>query len=359
MNRDPDLLDDLAAHVRRFVVLGAHELVAVVLWIVHTHAIDAAETTGYLSIHAPEKASGKTRLLEVLDHLVRRPWLAASTSSAALVRKIDGEGPTLLLDEVDEMMRGDKERAAAIRGILNAGYRRSGVVTVCVGQGAKIVTRDFHVFGAKALTGLDGALRDTLASRCIPIALKKRRGDEPVEKFREREQRTNTDLHDRTAIWADAQCTRLADARPDLPEQLDDRAADIWEPLIAIADAAGGEWPERARATAMSLASGGSGDQDSPGVLLLRDIRTIFGDRDKMWSKEVLLGLARLEEAPWGDIRGKPLDANGLAKRLRRFNIKTKSVRIDTAVARGYGRDQFEDAWTRYLPAEEAPDDAA
>ena len=56
----------------------------------------------------------------------------------------------------------------------------------------------------------------------------------------------------------------------------------------------------------MSLASGGSGDQDSPGVLLLRDIRTVIGDREKIWSHDVLLGLLSLEEAPWGDVRGKP-----------------------------------------------------
>jgi hypothetical protein len=310
---DDNLLDDLARYVRRFVVIGEHELIAVVLWIMHTHAIDATDATGYLNVTSPEKASGKTRLLEVLELLVRDAWLAASTSAAALTRKVDQDSPTLLLDEVDAMMKGDKDRAETVRGILNAGHRRSGKCTTCIGQGKDITFRDWHVFGAKALTGI-GGLHDTLASRCIPISLKKRRDDEHIERFREREQREDaTALRDRAASWVVDHFDDLIAARPDLPDELSDRAQDIWEPLLAIADAFGGTWPALGRIAAKRLASGGNGDDDSRGVELLRDIRTVFAGRERLWTSELIAGLVAIDEAPWGDLRGKRLDANGLA----------------------------------------------
>jgi hypothetical protein len=355
---DPTLPDDLAKYVRRFVVLGMHELVAVVLWIVHTHAIDACDTTGYLNVTSPEKASGKTRLLEVLEFLVRDSWLAASTTAAALVRKVDHDSPTLLLDEVDALMKGDKERAEAIRGILNAGYRRSGKCTTCIGQGKDITFRDWRVFGAKALTGI-GGLHDTLASRCIPIALKKRRDDEHIERFREREQRAPaTELHDRAASWVAEHFDELQAARPELPDDLSDRASDIWEPLLAIADVFGADWPALARVAAARLANGGNGDDDSKGVELLRDIRTVFNGHERLWTGDLLARLIAIDEAPWGDLYGKRLDAASLARRLKGYKVKSKDLRIGSDVKKGFERAAFEDAWARYLPAQEAPDAA-
>lgn len=347
------LLDDLAAYIRRFVVLGDDELAAVALWIVHAHAIDAAESTGYLNLSSPEKESGKTRLLEVISHLVPQPWLAASISAAVLVRKVDEEKPTLLLDEVDALMKGDKERAEAIRGILNAGYRRSGMATLCVVKGGSVGYQDFHVFGAKALTGL-GGLHDTLASRCIPIKLKRRRPEEPVERFRERQQRgPATVLHDRALSWAVDHMADLVGAWPVLPEELSDRAQDVWEPLLAIADLAGGEWPARARGVATRLASGGGGDDDSRNVELLRDIRGVFGTRERMTTKDLLDALVGIEEAPWRDLFGKQLDANALGKRLKGYQVKSKDLRTENGTKKGFEREAFADAWSRYLPAEE------
>jgi hypothetical protein len=133
-----ECLDELAGFVRRFVVMSPAQADAIALWITHTHCFDAAEQTPYLAISSAEKRSGKTRLLEVLELLVARPWLTGRVTAAVLARKVDAERPTLLLDESDAAFKGEKEYAEAPRGLLKTGHRRGGKSTVCVGQGAEL-----------------------------------------------------------------------------------------------------------------------------------------------------------------------------------------------------------------------------
>ena len=219
-----EVLDRLVAFIRRFVVLSVAQVVLIALWIVHTHALDAADCTPYLSITSAEKRSGKTRLLEVLALLVARAWLTGRVSAAVLVRKTANEEPTLLLDESDAAFKGDKEYAEALRGILNAGFRRGGVTSLCVGQGANITYQDFPVFSPKAIAGI-GKLPDTVADRSIPIELHRRAPDEYVERFRQRKAEPEAvPLRSAAAAWAEANLTALAEAEPELPEKLDDRA---------------------------------------------------------------------------------------------------------------------------------------
>jgi hypothetical protein len=129
------LLDDIASFLRSFVVLSDYQLQAISLWVAHTHSISSALTTPYLNIYSAEKRSGKTRLLEVLEVLVARPWFTGRLTSAVLARKVDAECPTLLLDESDAAFKGEKEYSETLRGILNTGYRRGGKSSVCVGKG--------------------------------------------------------------------------------------------------------------------------------------------------------------------------------------------------------------------------------
>ena len=323
------------------------------LWVLHTHATGAAESTPYLAVNSAEKRSGKTRLFEVLDHLVARPWFAGRITSAALARKIEQEQPTLLLDESDAAFKGDREYAETLRGILNAGYRRGGKVTVCVGQGANLSYRDFTVFGPKAIAGL-GRLPDTVSDRSIPIRLKRRKRSEKIERLRLRKVAPEAEeLRQRAEAWAQAHLRDLAGAQPEIPDELDDRAQDIVEPLLAIAGAAGGEWPKRARRAAKTLlAAEEREDADSLGVRLLRDLRDAFEEEgaDALRTSEVLTALNTREEAPWSKIRnGEALDASRLARYLRPYGIKPDQFKHEGEKARGYRRPDFEDAWARYL----------
>ena len=162
------LLNDVEQFVRRFVVLNKHQAAVVVLWIAHTHVFDAFDCTPYLQVTSATARAGKTRLLEVMELLVARPWLTGRTTAAALVRKVDTETPTLLLDESDAAFGSEREYAEALRGILNAGFLRSGRTTLCVGQGANMTVRDFSTFGPKAIAGI-GQLPGTVTDRSIQI----------------------------------------------------------------------------------------------------------------------------------------------------------------------------------------------
>jgi hypothetical protein len=348
------LLGDVVAFIRRYVVLSDAQGDVVAIWIVHTWALDAAETTPYLSITSPEKRSGKSLLLEVLSLLAARPWLTSRVSAAVLIRKVAGRRPALLLDESDAAFKGEKDYAEALRAVLNAGHRRGGVASLCEKKGANFELVDFPVFGPKAIAGI-GRLPDTVADRSIPIRMKRRAPNETVARFRWREARQEAEpIAEGLRLWAAANVRLLQDARPDIPPQLDDRAADGWEPLLAIADAAGGDWPVRARRAALALSVGDGQDNDSLGVRLLGDIRAVFEDKhtDRMASADLVDALVAMEEAAWDDLRGKPLDVRTLARLLRPYGVKPGTIRIGEATPKGYSRGDFADAWSRYcIPA--------
>lgn len=345
------ILHDLMVIIRRYVVLSEDQLVAIALWVAHTHAIAAAECTPYLQVTSATKRAGKTRLLEVLEPLVARPWLTGRTSAAVLVRKTDNEHPTLLLDESDAAFNGDREYAEALRGILNTGYRRSGRVSLCVGQGGKIEYRDFSTFGCKAIAGI-GELPGTIADRSIRIKLRRRTSDEPCARWRERDGRAEAaPIQGALCDWAagDRRIEALRQARPDLPVGLADRQADVWEPLLTIADLAGGDCPARARCAAVTLA-GSIEDQDVV-VDLLADIRDILGQTDVaiIPTKGLLEQLTARDDRPWATWRhDKPMTGRGLAKLIAPLGI----FPVHLERVRGYRRDAFDDAIARYLPSQ-------
>ncbi len=345
------LLADVERFISLYVSTGGAERTALALWVAHTHAIEAAECTPYLYVTSPEKQSGKTRLLEVLALLVAHPWFTARVSAAVLVRKVSRDAPTLLLDEIDSAFKADKEYSEALRGLLNAGYRRGGVASLCIKKGGDFDLVDFPVFCAKVLSGI-GQLPDTVADRSIRINMKRRSPDEPVERFRLRAaQAQASPLRDRLEQWANVAVTRLADARPVLPEELSDRSADVWEPLFAEADMAGGEWPSRSRQAAGVLSSHADDDGLSWGAQLLRDIALVLDGREgPVPSGELVTALVEREESPWGDLRGRPLDARKLARMLRPYGIRPHTVRLGNATPKGYQAEDFGDAFTRYIP---------
>jgi hypothetical protein len=352
----PEVLEAIENFVRRFVVFSNnHQSTANTLWVIHTHTIDAAEATPYLGIESPEKRSGKTRLLEVDELLVARPWRVLSPSEAVLFRKIEADRPTLLLDEIDTVFKDRSGTYEPVRAILNAGNRRGTTVPRCVTEGKKTAIQDFSVWCAKALAGI-GELPDTVSDRAITIKLK-RRNNEPIERFSYRKVSSEAQpIREAIEKFAEINLEVLREARPDIPSQLPDRAADAWEPLFAIADLAGGEWPEKARQAALALHS--EDDDQSVRVLLLTHIKRVFEDKERMSTAELLRGLIDEEEGPWAEWWGNAVErgetkgpAARLARLLKAFDISPKGIRLsDGTTPRGYEVGQFEDAWARYLP---------
>jgi hypothetical protein len=348
------LLDETRTYLRRYVVLTNNQAIELALWVAHTHAFKACECTPYQQVTSATARAGKSRLLEALEQVVARAWYTCRTTSSALVRKIDAEGSTLLLDESDTAFSAEKEYAEGLRGILNSGYRKGGAYTVCVGQGTKITARDFSTFGAKAIAGI-GKLPDTVADRSVRIELRRRTRAEPCEKWRHRDGRAHArPIRERLAIWAAQAIPVLRDARPDMPSSLGDRQQDVWEPLIAIADLAGGDWPSRARAAAVEL-SGSLEDADIK-VELLHDIEPILAElpptKDTIASAVLVEKLIANEDRPWATWRHgeKPITQRGLANLLKPFGIVVGQYNVNGKSERGYRRDAFDDAFSRFPP---------
>lgn len=357
------ILDALVAFLRRFVVFpSVHHPRAVALWVLHTYAIDATDVTPRLNVASPEPRCGKSRLLDLLELLVYAPLVVVNISEAALFRTLAEAPRTLLHDEIDALFKVRNERED-LRALLNAGHSRGRTVPRMVPNGRGFELKEFPCFAACCLAGI-GSLPRTLADRSIPIRLARRLPDEKVERFRRRGVLDEAaELRDRAAAWAEANLKVLADSWPDLPLELDDRAADGWEPLFAIADLAGGDWSQWARAAAVALHGDGPIDPETVGPQVLAALRTLFddsGEQHGLWTREEILpGLNRLDDAPfgsWNDGRG--INAHELARHLRSYGVSKQTVRKGEKRLKGYLRKDLEPLWKRYLDRPSPPNPA-
>lgn len=359
-DRGAQVLDAVQAFLSRFVAYPSqHALVAHVLWILHCWLMDAWESTPRIAFLSPEPGSGKSRALEVTEPLVPRPVHAVNTTPAYLFRKVSDEAgrPTILYDEIDTVFGPRAKDNEDIRGMLNAGHRKGAMAGRCVMRGKVVETEELPAYCAVALAGLDD-LPDTIMTRSVVVRMRRRAPDEHVEPWRLRVNGPEAEkLRTWIASWSTAVLDRLTgDFWPELPEQVTDRDADVWEALISVADLAGGTWPKRAREAAVALVAASRQRTPSVGVLLLRDIRTVFKENtaDQMTTEQLLSGLNRMDESLWSTIRrGEPLDGRGLSQRLSKYGIGSK-LHVGERGLRGYTSAQFSDAWSRYVPDEPA-----
>lgn len=354
-----ELFDDVETFLTRFVVYPTvHARRAHVLWIGHAWLMDAWESTPRIAFLSPEPGSGKSRALEVTEPLVPRPVHAVNTSPAYLFRKVSDPGgrPTLLYDEIDTVFGPRAKDNEDIRGMLNAGHRKGATAGRCVVRGKTVETEELPAYCAVALAGLDD-LPDTIMTRSVVVRMRRRAPDEKVEPWRLRINGPEAGrLHQRLAKWAASVADQLkgGDFWPDMPEGVHDRDADVWEALLAVADLAGGHWPDDARQAAVTVVTASKERRPSIGVQLLTDLKAVFDASrvDKMLTDDILAGLVKMDEAPWKTIRkGEPLDPRGLSVRLSKYGIGSKPQREGEQVFKGYSRSQFEDAWKRYIPA--------
>jgi hypothetical protein len=342
-----ELLDDVLATIRLFVICDQATATAAALWIVFTWIIEHAQVAPILIISAPEKGCGKSQLLAIVGRLSKRPLFASNISPAATFRIIEAKTPTLLIDEADAFFRENEE----LRGIINSGHTRTSAYVIrTVGDDFEV--KQFSTWGAKAIAGI-GKLPETVMSRGIVLSLRRKLKTERVERLRHAEHGLFDALAGRLARFGQDYGAAIARARPQLPEALGDREQDNWEHLLAIAELAGGSWPQEARRAALAICGANDREDLSLGEQLLLSIRDAFDqDRaDKLSREELLHRLVADDEGPWATWnKGKPMSAAQFRKRLAAFAVKTKKVRLDTyTTAQGFERRQFEDAWSRYL----------
>lgn len=346
------LLTEVEEFLARFVAYPSEAArVAHTLWIAHTWLMEQWESTPRIAFLSPEPGSGKSRALEVTEPLVPRPVHAVNTTPAYLFRKVsDPDGaPTILYDEIDTVFGPKAKDNEDVRGMLNAGHRRGAVAGRCTVRGKVVVTEELPAYCAVALAGLDD-LPDTIRTRAVIVRMRRRAPGEQVEPWRHRlHAPEGRCIAERLASWSSLQQVSVW---PEMPAGIEDRDADVWEALLAVADLAGGEWPTRARRGAVALVAAIREDaRQSLGVRLLADLRTVFGGQRVLPTDTILKLLHGLEESPWSELRGKPLDARGLSSRLRKYELRPKTVRMpDGSTPKGYRADDLADAWNRYLP---------
>jgi len=340
------VLAELTETMHRHVIADSPTITAAALWAMHTWCMDFLTISPLAHITAPEKRCGKTVLLTALSKVVCRPLPASNISPAALFRSMELWQPTLLIDEADTFLRDNEEA----RGLINSGlYRETAYVIRTVGDDH--VPTQFRTWGAKVVCGI-GKLADTIEDRSIPLRLRRKVPGERVDNIRLSDQALWKRLQARIARWADDNCYAIEQARPAPAIGLNDRAQDCWEPLLAIADLAGGEWPARARVAAQGL-HGIEEDAPSINAELLADIKDIFERRQASRLASVLLieQLTQDEDLPWASWnRGRPIKPRQLSARLSEFGIKPKPMRVaGEGVVKGYDIEDFRDAFRRYL----------
>lgn len=347
--RDPKL-HELLGEIREFatdysVFPSVYSPSVLALWVAHTWVVERFDSTPRLAILSAEKGSGKTRILEILEVLVREPVRASDVSAPTLFRIIEKRRPTLLLDESDIFLGVANDGADSVRSVVNAGYRKNNPVIRCVGNSFE--PTPFDTFGPVALAGL-GDLPETILDRSVILRIRRRARSEPVTRWRtsEAEPRGHA-LRDRLEEWS------RADWTPVYPEDdgtISDRLADVWEPLFVLADRAGDQWPRLVREAVAALTE--TTEVESLPLRLLREIRAEWPEGRDWWrTSDLLLSLQSLDEAPWGP--GGPFGERGLtphrlAQMLKPYRIS--SIHNKDRSARGFTRYSFLDSWDRYLP---------
>ena len=347
-----DLLEEMVLAISRYVVLPYGGATAAALWVMHAHAHDASEVSPILAISSPEKRCGKTTLLHLLGALVPRTLPASNITAAALFRAVEKFHPTILVDEADTFLRDNEE----LRGVLNSGHARASAVVVRCAE-PDWEPHAFSTWAPKAIA-LIGNLPSTLEDRSILLRLRRRAPDEPIERLRLDRLGELEPLRRQAARWARDHMRVLSVADPETPSELHDRAADNWRCLLAIADSAGGTWPQRARTAARTLAGLEAGDDGSVRILLLQDLRDLFDKRkvDRLPSTDIVTVLVKMEERPWpewGHHSRKPITPTGVARLLRPFEVRPKTIKLpDGSTSKGYLREDLSETWERYIPTQ-------
>lgn len=340
--RGVDVLDDLEDALRRFVVIDPEPLAAVALWVVHADALEAFGISPILLITAATKGCGKSTLLEVVGRMVPRPLMSAATTAAALYRSAE-HLPTILCDEGDTYLGADPRLVT----FFNAGHRRGVPFRICEGDDNHV--KAYPSWCPKALAMIGKPRAATITDRSVMVELRRKLAGDQADDFSGLDPYPELEeLGRRCARWAADHTKELRSARPDLPAGFMNRLADNWRPFFAIADSAGGHWPERSRDAARGI---GQIADEGLEILLLEDLRELFEDRDALYTTDAVDELRALSGRPWDSCnRGRGITGRWLAVTLTGFGIQPDRILNGSTRKRGYARAQFVDAWLRYLP---------
>lgn len=339
--------------VTTYLDVQPHEAVAIALWTLHTYVHKQMSHTPRLMLMSPVPRCGKTTVLRLLQLLTKNSERISSPSPAAIYRLIEQDA-TMLIDEGDTL---GLLNHGQLRSVLNDGHVAGGTVPRVIGGDLTM----FPVFTPIAVAAI-GLLPLPLMDRSVIIHMQRtyKRMERLPENDTTRDAQSILFVRERIEEWAAAVRLKV----PTLPAALRNRVEDNWRPLSAIADSfgddlLGGEsWGARARAAALVFAR--STHNEDAGVVLLDDVRLLFKDHDRMTSDALVTGLLTLErDISWSEWRGekgdqapRKLTAVEMSRLLKLFQIRPGSIRLkgSATTQKGYMREDFEKAWSRYCP---------
>jgi Protein of unknown function (DUF3631) len=343
---DINALDLTYALLQQYLEVKEHEYVAIALWVLHTHVYAQFRHTPRLALTSPVRGCGKSLVLCLLALLTSRGRKDDSITAAVIIRLIDREHCTLLVDEADNL---GLDHNSILRAVFNSGHQKGGSRSLLV----KGVPKRFSTFAPMAIAAI-GMLPLPIMHRSIKVPME--RATRQLRRFDEKDPAVN---YAYTLIRAWAREVKL-NPDPDLPDELRNRPADNWRVLVSIADSFGRAWGDRARKAAIDF-SRNYRDEDAA-VTLLDDIRTIFDSLgvDRISSAKLIEELVAMEDSGWADWRGvhddqqpRQLSQGELARLLAPFGIRPRSIwplrrNQNSRSHKGYLRSQFERAWRSY-----------
>src|SRR5215471_2195513 len=356
-----DMLASIISFLRKYSVCDQHQLTILALWVVHTWCYDAFPTSAYLDVRSPESQAGKSLLLDLLELLCAGPERINGGEARTIWYKLLGDDRDSQRSKPDEKTKNKNDQSSSATILLddchhtfgpserqpllawfNSGSHRRSVYTFGGEQ--------YSFFCPKAFAG-NASLPRSLASRCIPILLRRKRPSDAVSRFDFQIACDETiKLRRQLEQWANDNLEALGKASrnaPDkLPPYLTAREQDCAEPLLHIANRIGGQWPAKARAAILSLLKLSDA---SMAIELLSDVRLVFAFKENpeyLTTADLKSILTGLEFRPWGGwTQG---FNNRIAGLLHPFGIKSRNLKIaQDKVLKGYLFKDFQDAWER------------
>lgn len=335
------IFDELYGLIDDYICIDEPFKVAFALWVIMTYLTDIAEILPIAWITAPEKACGKSTLLGLFARVVNKPYESVNPSQAVFYRIVERYRPTLLLDEIDNYLKDNKE----LLTVINAGYSLTACKVARVNMDKSGAIESYNVFGARVFSGI-GNMVGTFASRAIRFEMKRKGKDNKTKRLNHRTlPKAHTDeLQRKIKRWA--MDNRQAVQNTDIMQiDIKDRDFDNWYILLQIAHVLGVY--DEALQSCLSLCQ--NKHEPSLNEQLLMDIRDVWYGT-KMSSKLLLERLTADNEKAWATFNnGQPMTAYQFAKKLKSFDIKSQNMRQGTSVIKGFEKAQFTPIWERYL----------
>jgi hypothetical protein len=350
----PNVIAEAERVIRRYAILPEVAYLPLATWTVAAYAPEVFDAFPYIALVSPAKRCGKTRVLEILEALIKNAWRGTSPTSAALYRMM-ADTPTLLLDEV-EALRGKQvsEVSQAILAVLNAGHRKGATVPRC--DGPKNELKHFPVYGPKAFAAI-GGLPDTLMDRSLCITMQRKTAKQTVTRFLQSKVRAEVEpIRALLAMWTEnnrATVRATYESMEDLGF-LTDRDADLWMPLFAVCAVAAPERVGELKRCAQALTQTKAADdvEDSLSLRLLADVRATWPTGTaQMLTATLIDALKAIPDGPWTDCG---LNPRKLARMLRAYQIHPRQIRVIAGAGKGYLREEFEQVLSSYLPSQGA-----